>query len=167
MSPLLLRCQNLDLASLSADQIGMFAFAIRQLADGRSSAYRSRALAGRNFGLLRGSGAARDMALFESAVAELGARVACLEPGLTGPSAPLDLANTAHVIGRLYDALACVGSASIPQRRIGVLAGVPLIEGFAASRQRLAWLAGLIGGPTTEDDRQRLVVQAVLLCALT
>lgn len=166
MSPLLLRCQHLDLANLSADQIGMLAVAIRQLADGGSLAHLSQALDGCNFGLLRGSGTGREMALCESAAVALGARVACLEPGLTGPGTPLDLAHTAHVIGRLYDALVCVGSAGARLRRIGVLAGVPLIEGFAASRQRLERLAGLVGGPTGEDDHLRLVVQAVFLHAL-
>ena len=165
MSPPLLHCQHLDLANLSADQVGALADAIRQLAAGTSSSYPSQMLRGRDLGLLRGSGEPRDVALFKSAAA-LGARVACLPPGLAEPGAPLDLAHAAHVIGRLYDALVCIGRAGERVCRIGELAGVPLIEGFAESRERLERLVDRVAVAVQAEDRQQLPVQAVLLYAL-
>ena len=166
MSPPLLHCQHLDLANLSADQVGALADAIRQLATGTSSSYPSQMLRGRDLGLLRGSGEPRDVALFKSAAAALGARVACLPPGLAEPGATLDLAHAAHVIGRLYDALVCIGRAGERVCRIGELAGVPLIEGFAESRERLERLVDRVAGAVQAEDRQQLPVQAVLLYAL-
>lgn len=172
--PLRPRC--LDLANLSASEADALALTIGQLlAGGGPSAISVLALQGCNLGLLCGTGQAHDnalahdIALVHSSALALGARVACLSPDLALLAGPMNLQPTAHVIGRLYDALVCIGSAGEWVRRIGEVAGVPLIEGLAAAPGTLLRLANLAPGwPGWPDNqaRRRLVVQAVLLHAL-
>ena len=122
-------------------------------------------LRGKNLGLLceADDGAAE---LFRRAAAELGARVSHIPPSLSELSTPGEVLHTARLLGRLYDAVECLGMAPALVREVGDGAGVPVYDGLASPHHPTARLAGLLGGETSEVENRRYVLQAVLLSTL-
>lgn len=120
-------------------------------------------LRGRKPGLLCEADDSGDAALFRRAAVELGAQVAHIRPSLTELSTLPDVARTAHMLGRLYDAIECRGMAPDLVHQMGVHAAVPIYDGVASPKHPTAELADLLDGDALNPDKRRFVLQAVLL----
>ena len=84
-------------------------------------------LAGKNLGLLCDDPALEEALLACRAASELGARVSLVRPRLDGERERDALLETAHLLGRLYDVIACV---ALPAELVAALrdaAGVPVV----------------------------------------
>jgi ornithine carbamoyltransferase len=128
-----------------------------------------RPLRGKNLGLIRAPGPAQDAtaaSLFRQAATELGAQVAELQPGLSETSTPEEIAYTARLLGRLYDALVCHGLPATLVRQMGLHAGVPVVDGMAAMHHPSARLAALLEGDASLSDKRRFLLQALILANL-
>jgi len=124
-------------------------------------------LKGRQVGLLCATGAGDDdLALFDSAVAELGAHVAHIRPDLTVLGDPQQVVQTAHTLGRLYDALVCQGLAPALVQRLITDAGIPICDGIASPDHPIAKAAATLGRATSAADSRRFLLQALLLKAV-
>lgn len=126
-------------------------------------------LRGRRFGLLDAAGDAsnEDIALFDRAAIELGAQVAHVSPYLTELSEPREVEHTAHMLGRLYDALVCQGMAPAVVRQLGAEAGIPVYDDIASSNHPLAKAAGLLDPAFAVADKRRFLLQALLVRNMT
>ena len=120
-------------------------------------------LRGKNLGLLCEADDGDDATLFRRAAVELGAHVAHIRLSLSGLRTPQEVQHTAHMLGRLYDAVECQGLAPALVRQVGDDAGVPVYDGVASASHPSARLAELLGGDTAPADKRRFVLQAVLL----
>jgi ornithine carbamoyltransferase len=122
-------------------------------------------LRGRRFGLLDATGDAGkdDIALFGRAAIELGAQVAHISPDLTELSEPREVEHTAHMLGRLYDALLCQGMAPAVVRQLSAQAGIPVYDGIASTTHPLAKAAELLGSAISVVDKRRFLLQALLV----
>jgi ornithine carbamoyltransferase len=100
------------------------------------------------------------------AASELGAHVSRIRPSLSELSTPGEVQHAARLLGRLYDAVECLGMEPALVRQVGDGAGVPVYDGLASARHPTARIAGLLGGDASEADNRRFVVQAVLLGSL-
>jgi ornithine carbamoyltransferase len=118
-------------------------------------------LRGKNLGLLCAAPDGADALLFRRAATELGARVSHVLPSLSETSTAQEVAHTARMLGRLYDALECQGMPPSLVGRIGQAAGVPVYDGIATPEHPTARLADQLEGGTVEN--RRFVVQASLL----
>ncbi len=121
-------------------------------------------LRGKNIGLLCESDTDADAALLRGAAADLGANVASIRPSLSELTTPQDIARTARILGRLYDAVMCQGIAPQLVRQLRDAAGVPVLEGIPS------WIAGSQGALTTVSlprvDDRRFMLQAAILTSL-
>ena len=124
-----------------------------------------RLLRGKNYGLLCETDDG-EADLFRRAASELGAHVSRIRPSLSELSTPGEVQHAARLLGRLYDAVECLGMAPALVRQVGDGAGVPVYDGLASARHPTARLAVLLGGDASEADNRRFVVQAVLLGSL-
>jgi len=125
-------------------------------------------LRGKNFGLWCEAIDDADAALFRSAATELGAHVAHVRPSLTANSTLLEVQHTARVLGRLYDAVECLGMAPALVAQVSRWAGVPVFDGIACADHPTAALAAQLDHvDTTSAENRRTVLQAVLLSAVT
>ena len=122
-------------------------------------------LRGKNLGLLCENDDA-DAALFRRAASELGAHVAHIRPSLSDLSTTKEVQHTARMLGRLYDAVECLGLSPALVRQVGDEAGVPVYDGIASPRHATAQLARQLGGNASDADNRRFVLQAVLLNTL-
>ena len=129
------------------------------------SGHTQRPLRGKNLGLMCESDDA-DAALFRRAASELGAHVAHIRPSLSDLSTPGEVQHTARMLGRLYDAVECLGMAPALVQQMGAGAGVPVYDGIASPQHPTARLAALLDPATPEADNRRFVLQAVLLNTL-
>ncbi len=123
-------------------------------------------LRGKNLGLLCEADDGGDATLFRRAALELGAHVAHIRLSLAGLSTPQEVQHTAHMLGRLYDAVECQGLPPALVRQVGDAAGVPVCDGLASASHPSARLAELLGDEIAAADRRRFVLQAVLLSML-
>ena len=123
-------------------------------------------LRGKNIGLLCGPAHAQDGLLFTRAATALGAHVAPLRASLAALGAPAQVQHMAHVLGRLYDAVECLGLEPELVRRIGVESGVPVFEGLASSQHPTHQLVRALGLEAGTDATRCLLIQAVLLSVL-
>jgi len=156
-----------DFAAMSAQDMNAIVVRATDLETALRDGTAQSPLRGLNLGLLCDTDGNAEAALFQRAASALGAQVAHLHPKLSELSSPQEVQDTARILGRLYDAVECVGMAPALVGRIGVEAGVPVFDGIASPRHPTAWLAGLLrGGAGHEEDRRCLVIQAVLLGAL-
>jgi ornithine carbamoyltransferase len=121
-------------------------------------------LKGKNLGLLCVAADAADAQLFRQAAHELGAHVAHIWPSLTEASAPQEVAHTARMLGRLYDAVECQHLPPALVERLGDDAGVPVYAGIATPHHPTARLAAQLDGGAA--DNRRFVLQAVLLSTI-
>ena len=155
-----------DFTTLSAQDMNALLVRARELQLAARSGAPQRLLAGKNFGLLCEAADDADAALFQRAAMALGARVAQLRTSLSKLGAPDEVRHTARVLGRLYDAVECIGMAPDLVNRISAEADVPVFEGIASAQHPTAALARQLDGSATLDERRCLVMQAVLLSAL-
>ena len=154
-----------DFANMSEqDTSALLAFA-GELQNALRAGMNGRALRGKNLALLCDTVDADGAALFQRAASGLGAQVAHLRPSLSRFSTAQEVQHTARVLGRLYDALDCVGMPPDLVHQIGVAAGVPVFEAISSSRHPTVRLADQLDGEEI-DDRRCAVMQAVLLSAL-
>lgn len=124
-------------------------------------------LRGVNYGLLRDDDetGGEDATLFIRAATELGAQVARIRPQLTQFSAPQDVQQTAQMLGRLYDALACEGLDPALVQRLRAEAGVPVFDRLTSPDHPIAKAVALLGPSASSADNRRFVLQALLLTA--
>ena len=123
-------------------------------------------LKGKRFGLLCESADAPDAALFRRAAGELGAHVTHVPPSLTEASSPQEVAHTARLLGKLYDAVECQGMPPALVRRMGADAGVPVYDGIASRNHPTARLADQLDAGSPAADKRRFLLQALLLSTL-
>ena len=154
-----------DFAAMSAqDESGLVALA-RELLSTSHTGMAGRVLRGKNLAVLCDTVDADGAELFQRAASDLGAQVAHLRPSLSRFSTPQEVQHKARVLGRLYDAMDCVGMPADLVHQIGVAAGVPVFEAISSSRHPTARLADQLNGEAIDDKRCALM-QAVLLGAL-
>lgn len=103
---------------------------------------------------------------FRRAALELGAQVTPLKPTLTEQSGASEVRRTARLLGQLYDAIECQGTAQALTGALSLAAGVPVFDGLATATHPL-WRLGvaLADGPADEDGAHHLL-QAALIYAL-
>ena len=96
------------------------------------------ALAGKNLGLLCDDPSLEEALLAYRAAADLGAHVSLVRPRFTGERELRAVPETAHMLGRLYDVIACV---ALPPELVEALrsgAGVPVVGDFDIDARLLA-----------------------------
>jgi ornithine carbamoyltransferase len=123
-------------------------------------------LRGRRLGLLCELEGEAQAALFRSAATELGAQVARVRPSLHASSSAEDIRHTARLLGKLYDAVECVGMPEALVRMMNESAGIPIFDGLAGSAHPTAGLVERLDGAMAVDDKRRRVLQAALLCCI-
>ena len=166
MAPPLKHRSLSDFAAMSEPDTRALLAVARDLQMASQAGLNGRILRGKNLALLCDAVDANGAALFQRAASDMGAQVAHLRPSLSKLSTPQEVQHTARVLGRLYDALDCVGMPPELVRQIGVAAGVPVFEAVSSSWHPTAKLAGQLNGDATDDDKRCAVMQAVLLGAL-
>jgi len=166
MAPPLKHRSLSDFAAMSEPDTRALLAVARDLQMASQAGLNGRILRGKNLALLCDAVDANGAALFQRAASDMGAQVAHLRPSLSKLSTPQEVQHTARVLGRLYDALDCVGMPPELVRQIGVAAGVPVFESLSSSWHPSARLASLLDGDAAEADKRCAVMQAVLLGAL-
>jgi ornithine carbamoyltransferase len=149
------------------DRVAMLGFARELHTAARSGAVRL-VLRGKNIALLCDAayGASDDAAIFKRAASELGARMANLRLGLSSLSTPGQVQHTSKLLGRLYDALECVGMPSDLVNQIGAAAGVPVFEALSSRGHPAHRLADRLNDLAANDDNRCAIIQAVLVSVL-
>ncbi len=154
-----------DFAAMSAQDTDALLALASELQNASHIGMNTRLLRGKNLALLCDSVDVDGADLFQRAASALGAQVAHLRPSLSGFSTPQEVQHTARVLGRLYDAMDCVGMPPDLVHRIGAAAGVPVFEALSSSRHPTGQLADRLDALTI-DDRRCAILQALLLGAL-
>lgn len=126
-----------------------------------------RPLQGKKLGLVCSAADEPDARLFTRAATALGAQVATLRPSLSSLSTAAEIQRTARVLGRLYDALDCIGLPHELVLRIGAEAGVPVFDGLASAAHPAHRLARRLAAEPGSDEWRCIVIQAVLLGVLS
>lgn len=116
-------------------------------------------------GLLAENDDDEEAELFKSAVLALGARVAHIRPSLTERSDPRVVRETAHMLGRLYDAIECHAQPPELVARLREEAAVPVFEELSSPSSLTGALAERLGAGPGADGR-RFVLQVVLMSTL-
>lgn len=124
-------------------------------------------LRGINLGLLCRDPGAPPAQLFCDAAGALGAHVAHIGSGQLERSSAQELAHTARLLGRLYDAVECQGLNGGVVQQLAALAGIAVYDGLAADDALIARLALQLGDAARLAEHRRFVLQAVLLHLLT
>jgi ornithine carbamoyltransferase len=124
------------------------------------------ALRGKNIGLVSAAPHDGEAQLLRSAAAELGAHVAHVRPSLGETSSEAEVADTARLLGRLYDAIDLPGLSPALVDRVAAAAGIPVFDGIASANHPSAVLAQQLVG-LGHDDARRFVLQALLLNAMS
>lgn len=119
-------------------------------------------LRGKHFGLLGRDPGAPAALLFRAAAKGLGARVSQVAP--LDADAVRTLGATAHLLGRLYDAVECQGLSALVVANLRTQAGIPVFGGVATPEHPSARLADALDG--NAGERRLLVLQAMLLVSL-
>lgn len=123
----------------------------------------STSLPGRNLALICGSEDDAAAALFVRAATGLGARVSRLSSRLVADGA-VNGSGIARMLGRLYDAVECLGLTAETVNEIARSAGVPVYGGLACAGHPTAALLPLLGLPP--DEARVRVIQAALVATL-
>jgi ornithine carbamoyltransferase len=95
----------------------------------------------------------------QRATSDLGARVALIPSHLDSCSATGALEQTAHVLGRLYDAVICIDLSPEVVRQLRLSCGVPVLADVASQ-----WLALRAARPEVGEDPRYLMQE--LLAAI-
>lgn len=153
--------------AMSADEVAAVVESARALQHAADAGTTRPLLRGKKFGLLCGTDDATSdaAALFDRAAGELGAQVAHIRPRLTDLSSALDVQQTAHMLGRLYDAVVCEGMAPALVRRLSLEVGLPVYDRITSASHLITQAAALLGAAGSVDDKRRFVLQALLLKA--
>jgi ornithine carbamoyltransferase len=153
---------------MSPRELAMLAEHARSLMRAADAGATQPLLRGRRFGVLCAADAVDndDVALFNRACVELGAKVAYVRPQLTELSEPQGVKHTAHMLGRLYDALMCPGLAPVLGQRLSADAGIPVFGGLAAPHHPIAKIADMLGQSHSATDNRRFAFQALLLATI-
>lgn len=120
-------------------------------------------LRGKNLGLLCADDTQPQALLFRQAASELGAHVAHIGMSLSDASSAQEVAHTARMLGRLYDAVECQGLAGTLVQQMADVAGIAVYDGLACDEWLIARLAAQMGSEVTAGDNRRFVLQALLL----
>jgi hypothetical protein len=88
------------------------------------------ALAGKNLGLLCDDPSLEEALLAYRAAADLGAHVSLVRPRFAGEQELHAIPETAHMLGRLYDVIACVALPPELVEALRIGAGVPVVGDF-------------------------------------
>ena len=102
-------------------------------------------LRGKNLGLLCADDTQPQALLFRQAASELGAHVAHIGMSLSEASDPQEVAHTARMLGRLYDAVECQGLDSALVQQIADVAGIAVYDGLASDERLTSRLAAQLG----------------------
>lgn len=139
-----------------------------------AEALRSRHLASDAPGLLKGinialvcdqPGASEDAFVFERAATRLGARVARIRSSDAGLGASADLAATARLLGRLYDAIECQGVDDRVIAQLEAHSGIVVYNGIGLATNPV--FLGLRSQMQGQDaDLREAVIQSILLSTL-
>jgi ornithine carbamoyltransferase len=130
--------------------------AARALQRASGSSAGARPLRGRHVALVCASHQCGPAKLFEAAATELGARVSRVAP--IDMRADQGVKETAHLLGKLYDAIECDHLSGAEAARLQHVAGIPVFNGLGRSDHRLQRMARCGSG-----IEPSFVVQAVLL----
>jgi ornithine carbamoyltransferase len=103
--------------------------------------------------------------LFRDAAHELGARVSSVAPSGLESDGVQPVAETARVLGRLYDAVECQGLTERLIEDLRAQAAIPVFAGIATPAHPSARLVARLEGP--EHERRRFILQAMLIVSLS
>ena len=120
-------------------------------------------LRGKNLGLLCADGTQPQALLFRQAASELGAHVAHIGMSLSEGSSTQEVAHTARMLGRLYDAVECQGLPSALVMQMSSVAGIAVYDALAGNEALLTRLASQLGDATAFTQNRRVALQALLL----
>jgi ornithine carbamoyltransferase len=120
-------------------------------------------LRGKNLGLLCADDNQAQARLFREAASELGAHVAHIGMSPSERSATQEVAHTARMLGRLYDAVECQGLDSALVRQMADEAGIAVYDGLACNDELISHLAGQLDNGLAAGDNRRFVLQAMLV----
>jgi ornithine carbamoyltransferase len=126
-------------------------------------------LRGKNIGLLCERPDGPEAVRFQLAAAELGATVARILPSLAALESEQQVADTARVLGRLYDAVECQGLAAALVQQLQRGAGVPVFCGLGELGHPIDALASAWATdepPLAPEAARRYLLQAVLVQAI-
>jgi len=155
-----------DFSALSVDDAAALVALARSLQRQRCAGSAGLPLKGKNLAVVLATPDDGEAAAFERVAAPLGARVACLCPGLSERSSDAEVQRTAALLGRLYDAVDCVRMAPALVQRVNALADIPVFEGITSSTHPIGALAELLDPDTPVQARRCLLIQAVLIRTL-
>ena len=108
----------------------------------------------------------RDEGEFVEAAQALGAHVSFVSLGLDEGSSAEQIAATAGLLARLYDAVECQHLPATLVGRIASSTTVPVFAGLATNEHPTAALAEFLGEGTTPAARRRSILQAALLLSV-
>jgi ornithine carbamoyltransferase len=117
----------------------------------------------KNLGLLCADDTRPSALLFRQAASELGAHVAHIGMSLSEGSSEQEVAHTARMLGRLYDAVECQGLPGALVQQMAAVAGIAVYDGLACDEQLIERLAAQMGEDAPVGDNRRFVLQALLL----
>jgi len=137
------------------------AHALSQLGDGGPQL-----LQGKKFALVSPRRGEQGEGEFLRAATALGAHVSCVQLGLDENSSAQQIAATARVLARLYDAVECQ---HLPAALVGQIARnstIPVFAGLATQDHPTAALADALGVDAPPALRRDAILQAALLLSL-
>lgn len=120
-------------------------------------------LRGKNLGLLCADDTQAQALLFRQAASELGAHVAHIGMSLSERSSAQEVAHTARLLGRLYDAVECQGLPAALVRQMAAVAGIAVYDALATNEPLITWLAAQLGSAADLPQNRRFALQALLL----
>jgi ornithine carbamoyltransferase len=120
-------------------------------------------LRGKNLGLLCADDTQAQALLFRQAASELGAHVAHIGMSLSEHSSAQEVAHTARMLGRLYDAVECQGLPGTLVQQMAEVAGIAVYDALACNESLIARLASQLGGEAELAQNRRFALQALLL----
>lgn len=154
-------------AMLSAHEVAAVLAHARQLQQAQASgAAPARLLHGKRIALLCPSESDPDAALFRSAASALGAQVSHIVPRFAPAVTPHEMARTARMFGRLYDAVECQCLAPQQVQQLSDAAGVPVFDGLARDGYLPERAIDPQGSAVPPAIGRRFIVQAVLVASL-
>jgi len=120
-------------------------------------------LRGKNLGLLCADDTQGQALLFRQAASELGAHVAHIGVSLSERSSAQEVAHTARMLGRLYDAVECQGLPGALVQQMAAVAGIAVYDALAGNEALITRLARRLGDDTELAQNRRFALQALLL----
>jgi ornithine carbamoyltransferase len=123
-------------------------------------------LRGRNLALLCRDVDQPDALLFRRAALELGAHVSHVAVGLNENSSSSDVAHTARLLARLYDAVECQDMPSDLVQRLADASDIAVYDALASPAHPTAALTRQLGDAEHSADNRRYLLQALLLSTM-